>query len=304
MVITSIHNNFIKEICGLKEKKEQALTGLFLVEGKKIIDEVKNDWKIKYIFISENFKDNVDLFSSLHHCGIEPQYRADARVCPYPYGNRSIPMTTKEARNDGKKTCNSGRKAGYDAEIITVSDKVIKKLSSAQNPQGIVAVVEKKKFVIDDILKNGKNFIVLENISDPGNLGTLIRCADAFDMSAVFISKTSANLYSDKTIRASMGSIFNVPAIDEIDIDELFGRLKKANAATFASSLKAKTSLTKLKLIEKSAFFIGSEADGLRKETIVKCDFEFKIDMTGKAQSLNAAIAGAIVMYELQKRSL
>ncbi|MDR0822747.1 MAG: RNA methyltransferase [Endomicrobium sp.] len=252
MIITSIHNNLVKEICGLKEKKEQALAGLFLVEGKKAIDEVKNDWKIKYIFVSESFKDSID----------------------------------------------------YDAEIIVVSDKVLKKISSSQTPQGIIAVVEKKKFIIADILNNGKNFIVLENISDPGNLGTLIRCADAFDMSAVFISKTSANLYSDKTIRASMGSIFNIPAIDDIDIDELFAHLKKAKVATFASSLKAKTSLTKLKLLEKSAFFIGSESAGLKKETIAKCDFEFKIDMDGKAQSLNAAIAGAIVMYEIRKEKI
>ncbi|MDR3244353.1 MAG: RNA methyltransferase [Elusimicrobiota bacterium] len=250
MIIKSIHNELIKQICSLKEKKERDALGLFIVEGKKSISEIKNDWKIKHIFVSDKIARDFD----------------------------------------------------YDGQIIQASDKIIEKMSCVKTNQGILAVIEKKKFDIFDILNKGSLFMVLENISEPANLGSIIRSADAFNISAVFVSKMSADIYSDKTIRASMGSIFHIPVIDNIEIDSFFSVLKENNISSFASSLDSQNSLKQLKIVEKSAFFIGNEGLGLKKETIKQCGGSFKIDMTGKAQSLNAAIAASIIMYEIQKR--
>ncbi|MDR0977522.1 MAG: hypothetical protein LBL71_00555, partial [Endomicrobium sp.] len=105
--------------------------------------------------------------------------------------------------------------------IIVLSKNLFTKLADTKSPQGIIAVVEKKHYKIEKLIKQHGFFIILENIQDPGNLGTIIRSADAFGVKAVFVSTGSTDVYSDKTIRSTTGSFFNIPVVDNVNIKEL-----------------------------------------------------------------------------------
>ncbi|MCL1971845.1 MAG: RNA methyltransferase [Endomicrobia bacterium] len=182
-------------------------------------------------------------------------------------------------------------------KTFILSDSLFDKLSSTETPQGIVAVVEKKHYDTEKILKESGFFVVLENIRDPGNLGTIIRSADAFGAQAVFISQGSADIYSDKCIRSTMGSIFHIPVIPEIETNDILGLMKKEKIKIFAASLDAKTYLKDTSFPKKSAIIIGNESKGLSSEIQKTADKLIKIDIFGKAESLNAAIAASIIMY-------
>ncbi|MDR2616284.1 MAG: RNA methyltransferase [Endomicrobium sp.] len=184
---------------------------------------------------------------------------------------------------------------------IVFSDHLFNKLSTTKSPQGIIAVLEKKHYKIEDVISNMGMFIILENIQDPGNLGTIIRSADAFAFKAVFVSKRSTDIYSNKTLSATMGSIFHLPVVDNIDIQNLVKLLKKEKFTIFAASLKGKKHLNTVKIPKKSVFVVGNEANGIKNETENLADELIKINMHGGCQSLNAAIAASIIMYETTK---
>jgi TrmH family RNA methyltransferase len=184
---------------------------------------------------------------------------------------------------------------------VVLSEHLFNKLSTTKSSQGIIAIVEKKHYKIKDILNNTGMFIILENIQDPGNLGTIIRSADAFDAKAVFVSKGSADIYSDKTLRATMGTIFHLPVLDNIDIKNILTLMKKEKIAIYATSLKGKKYLPTVKLSKKCTFIIGNESNGITNETENLADKLIKINMSGKCESLNAAIAASIIMYEITK---
>ncbi|MDR2645346.1 MAG: RNA methyltransferase [Endomicrobium sp.] len=184
---------------------------------------------------------------------------------------------------------------------IILSERLFSKLSSTQSPQGIIAVVEKRHYKIEELINQAGIFIVLENIQDPGNLGTIIRSADAFGAKAIFVSKESADIYSDKTVRAAMGSLFHLPVLDNIDIKELIILMKRKKITTFAASLNSKRCLNKLHCFQKATFIIGNESNGIKIETEKLVDASFKIPMYGKAESLNVAVAASIIMYEIVK---
>ncbi|GHT36221.1 RNA methyltransferase [Endomicrobiia bacterium] len=186
--------------------------------------------------------------------------------------------------------------------VTTFSERLFNKLARTQSPQGVVAVVNKKHYNIKEIIKNQGLFIILENIQDPGNLGTIIRSADAFASKAVFVSKGSADIYSDKTVRSTMGSIFHLPVIDNIDIEDILNLLKEEKITVFGASLNSGKYLNGLKFPAKSAFVIGNEANGLKKETEHLTDKLIKIYMPGNSESLNAAVAASIIMYEISKK--
>ena len=174
-------------------------------------------------------------------------------------------------------------------------------MSSTKSPQGIIAVVEKKHYKIEELINQTGIFIVLENIQDPGNLGTIIRSADAFGAKAIFVSKESADIYSDKTVRVAMGSLFHLPVLDNVDIKELIILMKRKKITIFAASLNSKKYLNELHCSQKTAFIIGNESNGIKIETEKLANASFKIPMYGKAESLNAAVAASIIMYETVK---
>ncbi|MDR0723677.1 MAG: RNA methyltransferase [Endomicrobium sp.] len=184
---------------------------------------------------------------------------------------------------------------------LVLSEHLFNKLTTTKSPQGILAVVEKKQYNVADIIKKQGLFIILENIQDPGNLGTIIRSADAFALKAVFVSKGSADIYSDKVLRSTMGSIFHLPVLDNVDIKDIITLIKKEKVTIYATSLKGKKYIDSVKLSKKYAFIIGNESNGISNETENLADELIKINMAGSCQSLNAAIAASIIMYEITK---
>jgi TrmH family RNA methyltransferase len=185
--------------------------------------------------------------------------------------------------------------------VTTFSERLFNKLAATQAPQGIIAVVSKKRYNIKEIIKNQGLFIILENIQDPGNLGTIIRSADAFASKAVFVSKGSADIYSNKTVRSTMGSLFHLPVIDNINIEDILNLMKEEKITVFGASLKGKKYLNAIKFPAKSTFIIGNEANGLKNETEDLTDELVKIYTPGNSESLNAAVAASIIMYRGQE---
>ncbi|MDR2395130.1 MAG: RNA methyltransferase [Endomicrobium sp.] len=185
--------------------------------------------------------------------------------------------------------------------VTSLSEHLFNKLSTTKSSQGIITIVEKRHYKIEDIIKNIGMFIILENIQDPGNLGTIIRSAAAFDAKAVFVSKGSVDIYSDKTLRSTMGSIFHIPVLDNIDIKNILAVMKKEKITVFAASLNGEKYLNNIKVPKKCAFIIGNESNGITNETENLADELIKINIPGKCESLNAAIASSIIMYEITK---
>jgi TrmH family RNA methyltransferase len=187
--------------------------------------------------------------------------------------------------------------------VTILSDNLFNKLSTTKSSQGIIAVVKKKYYKITNILNNTGMFIILENIQDPGNLGTIIRSAAAFNAKAVLVSKRSADIYSDKTLRATMGAIFHIPVLDNLDIQDIVLMMKRGKFIIFAASLNGDKYLNSIGIPQKSAFIIGNESNGIKNETENLANELIKINMPGKCESLNAAVAASIIMYEFTVRS-
>ncbi len=189
--------------------------------------------------------------------------------------------------------------------VYTLSDNLFKMLSDTESPQGIIAVCKKLKADSKEALsvKNGL-FIIAEEINDPGNLGTIIRTADACGAAAVFLSKGSVDLYNSKVLRSTMGSLFHLPIITDIDIKELVSEMKKLGITTYAAHLKGEKFPQEMDFKEGTAFILGNEARGLKDETAALADIYIKIPMPGKAESLNLSVAAAMLMYETVRQRI
>ncbi|MDI6600844.1 MAG: RNA methyltransferase [Thermoanaerobacteraceae bacterium] len=183
-------------------------------------------------------------------------------------------------------------------KIILVPENVFQELSDAKTPQGIIAVASFYSYSLHDILRDGNIFLVLDMIQDPGNMGTLIRSADAFGIDGILISMGSCDIYNPKVVRATMGSIFHVP-FAYADIMKIVEALKENRVFTIATSPYAEDSIRDVEIKPPAAIFLGNEANGLNEDIIERCDKKVRIEMRGKAESLNVAVAGSIIMHEI-----
>ena len=184
-----------------------------------------------------------------------------------------------------------------------VEDKILKNISDTENPQGIIAVVGFFLDSLDDIIKDKNNFIViLDRVQDPGNVGTIIRTADAFGASGIIVTNGCVDIYNPKTIRSTMGSIFHVPITFTDDIISTISELKKKNIKIISTSLSAQKFNYDLDYNKEFALVVGNEAFGVSDEVLSHSDYTMKIPMSGRAESLNAAIATGVVMYEVFKQ--
>lgn len=177
---------------------------------------------------------------------------------------------------------------------VVISQAELKKISPSQTPQGVVAV-----FAIPPVLDfdwKDKQILLLDGVQDPGNVGTIIRTADWFGISSVVLGKNCADLYNPKTVAASMGSLFHTQVYQIDDLLALVLDLKKHKYQIIASTLTGKS--VKLRS-SKVALLIGSEAHGLAPDLLALADLQYKIKGYGQAESLNAAVACGIMLYEL-----
>lgn len=187
------------------------------------------------------------------------------------------------------------------SSLSVLDDQLFSRVSSTVNPQGI-AMICKAPLIRNELSFSGDKdiFCVLDNVQDPGNVGTVIRMADAFGFSAVIVTGGTCDPFGEKALRASMGSAWHIPVILYSDEIRLIDELNSKNISTLAMHLKG-DSLDDAEITLPVAFFIGNEGKGLSDEVSSRCSHLVRIPMPGKAESLNAASAASIVGNELRK---
>ena len=191
------------------------------------------------------------------------------------------------------------QKVGFE----TASDEVFKKISDTKAPQGILCVMNQYKYTLEDLLnKDNPVLVLLEDIQDPGNLGTILRTGEGAGIDGVIMTKDTVDIYNPKTIRATMGSIYRMPFLYVDSLHEVIEKLQEKGILVYAAHLKGNEYYDNFDFKKGTAFLIGNEGNGLKKETADLADFYLKIPMEGKVESLNAAIATSLLMYETYKQ--
>lgn len=257
-MITSSANEQIKNIIKLQKnarlRKEQ---GVFVAEGRKLLQEAKDYGSVRTIFATESFaqdEKNKDLLS--------------------------------------------------DTRVEIVADKVFWNLADTVTPQGVLALVEMPSYTLDTLLdnKNGR-FIILENLRDPGNLGTIMRTAEGAGMTGVILSRKSVDLFNPKVVRATMGSIFRQPFVYVEDIYETILLMQKKKYRIFGTAMEGDILYDEVDYRGKTGIVIGNEAAGVTEQMISMMDKKVRIPMAGQLESLNAAVAAALFMYEAARQN-
>ncbi len=259
-VITSKANEKVKFIKSLNDKKARKINNVFYLEGIKVVEEVINNVKaidIMFIAYSDEILNNI---------------------------------------NGGKKFLNLIKvlELENDINILNIKKEIFESITDTKTPQGVLAVIKIKKYDIDDILKEDK-ILLLDKIQDAGNIGTIIRTADAFNVKGIICMENTADVYSPKVVRSTMGSILREKII-YIKSEDLFG-LKKYGHILYGTSLSSNKYIEDINFSKKSIFVLGNEANGISEEVEKVCDSLVKIKMSGNAESLNVAIAAGIILH-------
>ncbi|WP_105618262.1 TrmH family RNA methyltransferase [Vallitalea okinawensis] len=259
-MITSLQNNYIKQVASLKSAKGRKKTGLFIVEGIKAIREIDTSWQLDSLIYTEN---------------------CDG-------------MVKEELQDFHSKS-----------KRILVGDKVFEYLTDTVTPQGILAVVHQKEWDVKDTLNNQSPFLILlDQLQDPGNLGTIIRTADAAGADGVILSSNSVDVYNPKIVRATMGSLFHLPVISKVDIKKTIETLQQYEIGVYAAHLKGASYPYEVDFKKGTAILIGNEGKGLDNEIADLSNQYIKLPMPGSAESLNAAVAASILTYEVVRQRL
>ena len=265
-VITSRKNDRINFVCSLSEKKYRDKYGVFVLEGLKLLDEgVRRGALIKTLFLSETAqKGEISGFISRYE-----------------------------------------KQLSDDTEVFFVSRECFEKMSSEHAPDGILAVVEKKK-PADKCPAKFVDFdggaLLLYALQDPGNLGTILRSAAAFGLTHFFLTSDCADIYNLKTIRASMGAIFSLEITMISDAETFVTQLRGSGRRVFAAELREHAlPLHAFALKPTDCFIIGNEGHGIPPHLSALCDSSVYIPVTNKVESLNAATAASIIMWEMSK---
>lgn len=256
--ITSKDNRIFKEAMSLKGKKYRDKLGLYLIEGWNLLEEA-----IKCdIEISKVFlcPDIVEREVKLH----------DDFVAPAIVGN----------------------------DIFILSTELFKRLSDTETSQGVIAVVKKTNCHSERREESGSCFICLDRLQDPGNIGTILRTADAAGYSLAIIMKGTADIYSPKVVRAATGSLFRMPVVFMDDADELKSFTLTAGKKIVTTTMDGSSVYYEENLSKDICLVIGNEGNGISKEILDLAEIKVRIPMQGSIESLNASVAAGILMYE------
>ena len=195
----------------------------------------------------------------------------------------------------------SDRLQDYRYELV--SEKVLKHLADTTTPQGVVAVAARQETSLEEVIGQVEYpcLFLLENLQDPGNMGTIIRTAEAAGIDAVIISRDSVDPYNSKVIRSTMGAIFRVAVLIVDDLSETIAWLKNHEVDIYAAHLQGEI-FYRYDYTKGCAFLIGNEGNGLKKETVLQADYGIRIPMKGRVESLNAAVSATVLMYEVVRQ--
>lgn len=262
-IITSPDNIQLKQAVSLKQKKFRDQKQLFLIEGIRLIETASSAAEIKECF-----------------------YTAEALT------NERCAVLINTLQDKG-------------CRMYEVSNKLFAKLADTDSPQGIIAVVDKKHFSLADFPKNDHPpvYVVLDQLQDPGNVGTIIRTAEASGVDGIIAMRGTVDIYSPKVIRATMGAVFFIPIVDKVTPVELHNFITENNINVFATVLSStSTPCFAVNYKQPSAVILGNEGKGIAAEMQELADTCIYIPMYGKSESLNASSAAAMVMYEIMRQ--
>lgn len=239
MYITSINNEYIKEISKLNEKKYRDKSNKYLIEGLHLVTEALKCDIIDTIIIREDFSYETDI------------------------------------------------------KHIIVSNEVMKKLSDNPSIPKIMAIVYKKESTI-----SGNKILLLDRLQDPGNLGTIIRSAVAFNFDTIILSNDTVDLYNSKVLRSTQGMLFNINILRQ-DLTSVINELKNNNYTIYGTKVDNGNDVKKINNTNKFALIIGNEGTGISDNILKQCDKYLYIKMNNNCESLNAGVAASILMYEM-----
>ncbi|MGN1148499.1 MAG: TrmH family RNA methyltransferase [Lachnospiraceae bacterium] len=264
-MIASTVNPRIKQLVQWQQKaRERRRDKVFVAEGMKMLEEAPMDW-IRDIYISEELADRL-----------------------------------QHSKNEKERMLwNKVEQSGY--EIVT--SEVMKKAADTQTPQGVLTVLDQPEYNLEELLsiENGL-YVVLEDLQDPGNLGTIVRTGEGAGVSGIIMTRETVDIFNPKTIRSTMGSVYRVPFIYVETLSEVLSQMREKGISTYAAHLKGENYYDSFSFRKGTAFLIGNEGNGLKKETADMADFYLKIPMEGRVESLNAAIAASLLMYEVHRQ--
>ncbi len=264
-MITSTNNAQVKQVMLLNRKsRERKKQDVFLVEGLKMFREVPRARLVK-TYLSESFyNENLELLRQKHPDSIHIE--------------------------------------GIDYEVV--KDSVFSQMSDTLTPQGILTIVRQFHYTLDELECKEKvpTYLVLEDLQDPGNVGTIFRTAEGAGVNGIIMTKNCVDIYNPKTIRSTMGSIYRVPFVIAEDMEEILAWFRRHEVSTYAAHLKGEHFYDEEDYCKGTAFFIGNEGNGLSDDLAGKADYFIKIPMEGQLESLNAGVACAILMYEASRQ--
>ena len=184
-----------------------------------------------------------------------------------------------------------------------VADNVFKQISDTVTPQGVLATVNMPEYDVKEILSDErKAWVLLDDLRDPGNLGTIIRTSEGAGMSGVIMSKESVDLFNPKVVRSTMGAIFRVKFCYVESLIDIIEEIKKSGYDVYATAMEGSEVYDCVDYTKGSAFIIGNEANGVSDAVFEKASKRIRIPMEGKLESLNAAVSAAIIMYEMARQ--
>ena len=264
-MITSTSNAQVKELARLmKKSRARDEAGVFLVEGPRMAGELAAD----------------------------PAWRGQIERI---YLSESYAAKHREEAQRLRNIC----------RMELLSDPVFAHISDTKTPQGILAVVKRREYDMGDILgteARKAHVIVLDNLQDPGNLGTIFRTAEAAGATGILMSSDCVDIYNPKVIRSTMGAVFRMPFLYADDLTGAVGELKHAGIRVYAAHLEGQNAYDGEDYSGGTAFLTGNEGNGLRDEIAECADCLIRIPMEGKAESLNAAVAAAVLMFEVSRQ--
>lgn len=287
-MITSLGNNRIKHLVALREKsRNRNKEGLFIAEGIKMFREAPIG-QIKEVYCSRNFCSLLEQTDGEEGTAHEEEKEGKGR-------KEQIFRKLKDCGKNG-------------VPVETVSDEVFKKITDTCTPQGILFLMEQFSYSLEALIgqaaalaKGGGRkplFLILEDIQDPGNLGTMLRTAEGAGASGVILSRGCVDIYNPKTIRSTMGSLYRMPFVYQDDLRKAVDMIRAGGVTVYAAHLEGKQYFDRIQYQGGSAFLIGNEGNGLKKETADLADLYLKIPMAGSLESLNAAVAAALLLYQ------
>ena len=187
-------------------------------------------------------------------------------------------------------------------ETVVLPNEVFDHTVATETPQGVAALVKARSFALDDVLRSSHPLVVvLSGIQDPGNLGTMLRSAEAFGASGVLLGEGTVSQFNSKAVRASAGSVFRVPVV-AVKVGEAIPHMRQAGLQLVATSSHGGTPADQANLAGPLAFFIGNEGSGLTQKLLSQMDETVAVPHPGQVESLNAAVAASVLLYEAARQ--